>query len=77
MSANIYLCGPPGAGKSTLAPLLAALRGCEAVDVDAAIESEDGRAIARIVDEDGEPAFRERERAPTPWARSALTSCTA
>jgi 3-dehydroquinate synthetase len=57
------LCGPPGAGKSTLAPLLAALRGCEAVDVDAAIEAEDGRPIARIVDEDGEPAFRARERA--------------
>jgi shikimate kinase/3-dehydroquinate synthase len=57
------LCGPPGAGKTSVAPLLAALRAGEAVDVDALIESEDGRPIARIVDEDGEPAFRERERA--------------
>jgi len=63
VTANLYLCGPPGAGKSTLGPLLAALRGFDAVDVDATIEQDDGRAIARIVDEDGEPAFRARERA--------------
>lgn len=62
MRANIYLCGPPGAGKSTVAPLLAALRGLDAVDVDAAIEATDGRPIARIVAEDGEPAFRALER---------------
>lgn len=62
MRANVYLCGPPGAGKSTVAPLLAALRGLDAVDVDAAIEAKDGRPIARIVAEDGEPAFRALER---------------
>jgi 3-dehydroquinate synthase len=59
----VYVCGPPGAGKSTLAPLLAALCGLDAVDVDAAIEAADGRAIAQIVDQDGEPAFRALERA--------------
>ena len=62
MRGNVYLCGPPGAGKSTLAPLLAALRGLESVDVDAAVEAADGRPIARIVEEDGEPAFRDAER---------------
>jgi shikimate kinase / 3-dehydroquinate synthase len=60
---NVYLCGPPGAGKSSVAPLLAGLRASEAVDVDALIEADDGRPIARIVEEDGEAAFRELERA--------------
>ncbi len=63
MRDNVWLCGPPGAGKSTVAPLLAALRRGTPADVDAAVEAEDGRPIARIVDEDGEPAFRARERA--------------
>ncbi len=63
MRGNVYLCGPPGAGKSTVAPLLAALRGLDAVDLDAAIEAADGRPIARIVQEDGEAAFRAAERA--------------
>jgi 3-dehydroquinate synthase len=60
--ANVYLCGPPGAGKSTVAPLLAALRGLEAIDVDTLIENQTGRSIARYVEDEGEPAFRERER---------------
>lgn len=63
MPGNVYLCGPPGAGKSSVAPLLAALSASEAVDVDALIEADDGRPIARIVEEDGEAAFRARERA--------------
>jgi shikimate kinase / 3-dehydroquinate synthase len=63
VTANVYLCGPPGAGKSTLAPLLAALRGLDAVDIDASIEAADGRAIAQIVDQNGEPDFRALERA--------------
>ncbi|MDB5027295.1 MAG: 3-dehydroquinate synthase [Candidatus Eremiobacteraeota bacterium] len=63
MRGNIYLCGPSGAGKSTVAPLLAALRELQAVDVDAAVEAIDGRPIAQIVAEDGEPAFRTAERA--------------
>ncbi len=62
MRDNVYLCGPSGAGKSTVAPLLAALRGLDAVDVDATIEAVEGRRIARIVEQEGEPAFRARER---------------
>ena len=62
MRDNLYLCGPPGAGKSTIAPLLAKLRGLDAIDVDATIEATDGRRITRIVEDEGEPAFRARER---------------
>lgn len=62
MPANVYLCGPPGAGKSTIAPLLAVLRGAEALDLDALIEREAGSTIASLVDREGEPAFRDRER---------------
>jgi 3-dehydroquinate synthase len=71
---NVYLCGPPGSGKSTVAPLLAVLLDREAVDVDAQIEAEEQRRIARIVDEDGEAAFRARERA-TIQAASARQGC--
>lgn len=63
MSANVWLCGPPGAGKSSVAPALADLRGGEAFDVDALVEREAGTSIATLVERDGEPAFRARERA--------------
>ena len=63
MPANLWLCGPPGAGKTSVAPLLAALRGLDAVDIDRLVENEAGRRIVEIVDQDGEPAFRTRERA--------------
>jgi len=59
---NVYLCGPPGAGKSTIAPLLAALLGRAAIDVDAQIEAAERRPVARIIDEDGEARFRQLER---------------
>jgi shikimate kinase/3-dehydroquinate synthase len=61
--ANLWLCGPPGAGKTSVAPLLAALRGLDAVDIDRLVENEAGLRIVEIVDQDGEPAFRARERA--------------
>ncbi|HTJ24804.1 MAG TPA: 3-dehydroquinate synthase [Candidatus Limnocylindria bacterium] len=62
MRANVYLCGPPGAGKTTAAPLLAARRGMACVDVDASIEAELGCTIAAFVDREGIAAFRARER---------------
>ncbi len=63
MRADVWLCGPPGAGKSTVAPRLAALRGAEALDVDGLIERELGEPIARFVERAGIAAFRARERA--------------
>ncbi|BDE07854.1 bifunctional shikimate kinase/3-dehydroquinate synthase [Vulcanimicrobium alpinum] len=62
MPANIYLCGPPGSGKSVVAPLVAQLRGLDAVDIDTLVEANAGRRIAQIVDEDGVAAFRTLER---------------
>ncbi len=62
VSANVYLCGPPGAGKSTIAPLLAALRGAEAIDIDAVVEHEAGTSVAALVEREGIDAFRARER---------------
>jgi shikimate kinase len=57
------LIGPPGAGKSTVGPLLAALLGVEFLDADAAIEARAGKPVSDIFIDDGEPAFRDLERA--------------
>ena len=48
-------------GKSSVGKRLAEILGFEFVDLDAAIEAEEGAAIPRIFAERGEPAFRELE----------------
>jgi shikimate kinase len=60
--ARVVLVGPPGSGKSTVGEALAALLGEPLHDTDAAIEAAQGRTIADIFVEDGEPAFRALER---------------
>ena len=57
------LIGPPGAGKSTVGPLLAALLGAEFLDTDSVIEEAAGKPVGDIFISDGEAAFRELERA--------------
>lgn len=57
------LIGPPGAGKSTVGALLAARLGLRFTDTDAEIEAAAGKPVSDIFVEDGEPAFRELERA--------------
>jgi shikimate kinase len=57
------LIGPPGAGKSTVGPLLAGRLGVGFTDTDALVESVAGKEVSEIFIEDGEPAFRELERA--------------
>ncbi|CCO22559.1 homoserine kinase [Maridesulfovibrio hydrothermalis] len=58
---SVSLIGMAGAGKSTLAPLLAAKLGWEYIDTDSIIEAYYGRALQGIVDNLGVPAFRKAE----------------
>ncbi len=57
------LIGPPGAGKTTVGTLLAARLGVGFTDTDADVEASANKAVSDIFVEDGEPAFRELERA--------------
>jgi len=58
---RIALIGLSGAGKSTVAPLLAERLGFEWIDLDAEVEGAVGETIAMILDARGEPAFRAHE----------------
>ncbi|GAB3477207.1 shikimate kinase [Amycolatopsis cihanbeyliensis] len=57
------LIGPPGSGKSTVGRLLAERLGTGFLDSDDAVEARAGRTISEIFTAEGEPAFRELERA--------------
>lgn len=59
----VVLVGPPGSGKTTVGRVLAERLGTTLHDTDAAIEADEGRSIADIFVDDGEPAFRDLERA--------------
>jgi shikimate kinase len=70
LPARIVLVGLPGAGKSTLGPLVAAQMTAqvsaddwEFVDLDAEVERRAGRSIPEIFARQGEAAFRKLERA--------------
>jgi shikimate kinase len=60
---NLVLIGPMGAGKSSVARLLAVWTGWRAVDTDAWVRRDQGRSIPEIFAERGEAFFREREAA--------------
>ncbi len=60
---NIALLGFMGTGKSTVASLLARRLGRRVVEMDAVIEQRAGKPISAIFAEDGEPHFRQLERA--------------
>lgn len=59
---GIYLVGFMGSGKSTVGRKLAERIGWPFHDLDSIIEGAQGRTIAAIFEQDGEPAFREVER---------------
>ena len=65
------LIGPPGAGKSTVGPQLAARLGVGFLDTDDRVEAVAGKPVSDIFIEDGEPAFRALEREAVAWAISA------
>jgi shikimate kinase len=60
---NIFLIGPRGSGKSTVARLLAARLGWGLVDADAELERRAALTIREVFDREGEAGFRERESA--------------
>ena len=59
----VVLVGPMGAGKTSVARLLAAAWGTTARDTDADVEATDGRPISEIFVDDGEAYFRQLESA--------------
>lgn len=59
----IVLIGPMGAGKTTVAEILAARLGVSVRDTDHDVEAASGRTISEIFVDDGEPAFRAMEHA--------------
>ena len=59
---RIVLVGLPGAGKSTVGPILAVKLGWKLVDLDIEIENATGKQIAEIFLERGEAGFRAIER---------------
>ncbi len=57
----VVITGFMGAGKTTAAAALAERLGCGAIDLDELIAAREGRTAQMIIDEDGEPRFRELE----------------
>ena len=63
LSANVFLVGPMGAGKSTIGKILASELRLDFKDTDREIEQRSGVDIPWIFDMEGEEGFRDREAA--------------
>ncbi len=59
---NIFLVGPMGVGKTTIAHHVAEIRNLTFVDSDHEIEQRSGATIPLIFEYEGEAGFRKRER---------------
>ena len=62
MKRHIVLIGLPGSGKTTVGRLVAEKLSAGFVDVDSILIRKEGKPIAMIFAEKGEPAFRDMER---------------
>ena len=60
---SLFLIGPRGSGKTTVARLLAARLGWDWVDADDVLEARHGKSIRDVFAEEGEAGFRDRESA--------------
>ncbi len=58
---HIFLYGPPGTGKSTIGKTLARNLKLPFFDLDNVIEKKAGMYISKIIEEQGEPTFRDLE----------------
>ncbi len=59
----IILIGPPGAGKTSVGKALARKLSLNFLDSDKVVEEKSGKSIPEIFITDGEPAFRQMEKA--------------
>ncbi len=59
---SLYLLGFMGCGKTTVGRLLAQRVGWRFIDLDETLEQQQGRTIAQLFAEKGEPYFRQAER---------------
>ena len=60
---HIFLYGPPGTGKSSIGQILARNLNLPFTDLDSMIESKAGKSISEIMEQQGEPIFRDMETA--------------
>src|SRR3954451_19032791 len=58
---TIFLIGPRGSGKSTVAALAAGRLGMGWIDADTLLESRAGQSIRALFASEGEAVFRQRE----------------
>lgn len=62
MKRHVILIGLPGSGKTTIGRLVAEKLQATLVDIDSVLTRKEGKPIAMIFAEKGEPVFREMER---------------